>query len=416
MKTEPSPTIGRDACATLDAADPLAPVRARFDLPDGVNYLDGNSLGALPRGVADHVGEVVQREWGEGLIRSWNEAGWYASPARIGAKLARLLGAAPHQVTVTDTISINLFKLLVAACRMRPGRGTIVAERDNFPSDNHIVDSVARMLGLKVTYVLARDVADAVDDDTAVVELSHVNYRSAEVADMAAVTAAAHRRGALVIWDLAHSTGALDLRLDEARADFAVGCGYKFLNGGPGAPSHVYVAERHLPTIDQPLTGWFGHAAPFRFDHGFARSDGIRAMLCSTPQMLANAAMEAALDAFDGVDMAAVEAKGRALGDTMIRLFDERLAPLGCRLAVPRDGARRGNHVSITHPEGYRVMQALIARGVIGDFRAPDVMRFGFGPLYVRFVDVFDAVAATADILANGEWRRFAAPGAGSVT
>jgi kynureninase len=406
----------RDDCLALDAADPLAHARSRFVLPDGVNYLDGNSLGALPKEVAARVARVIGDEWGVGLIRSWNAARWYESPGRIGAKLAPLLGAAPHQVTVTDTISVNLFKLLVAAARMRPGRKTILAERGNFPSDNHIVESVARMLGLTSRFVPAAEIAAAIDDDTAVVELSHVNYRSAEIQDMAAVTAAAHHKGALIVWDLAHSSGAVELHLDRDRADFAVGCGYKFLNGGPGAPSHVYVAERHLAALDQPLTGWFAHAAPFAFDDDFARADGIRAMLCSTPQMLSMTAFEAALDAFDGIAMREVQQKGRALGDLMIALADERLVPLGCGIASLRDGARRGNHVSLTHPEGFRIMQALIARGVIGDFRAPDVMRFGFGPLYVRYVDVFDAVAVLEDILRNNSWKTVPMPKEGTVT
>lgn len=343
---------------------------------------------------------------GEGLIRSWNEAGWYEAPGRIGAKLSSLLGTAPHQVIVTDTISVNLFKLLVAACRMRPGRKTILAERGNFPSDNHIVESVARMLGLTARFVPVSEIAHAIDDDTAAVELSHVNYRTAEIQDMAALTRAAQEKGALIVWDLAHSSGAVELNLDRDGADFAVGCGYKFLNGGPGAPSHVYVAERHLAGLDQPLTGWFAHAAPFAFADDFARADGIRAMLCSTPQMLSMVAFEAALDAFDGIAMRDVQAKGRALGDLMIELADARLLPLGVGIASSRDGARRGNHASLTHPEGYRIMQALIARGIIGDFRAPDVMRFGFGPLYVRFVDVFDAVVAVEEILTSGEWQR----------
>ena len=374
----------RDECLELDRADPLAHARSRFVVPSGVIYLDGNSLGARPKGVAERVGRAIEHEWGTGLIRSWNEAGWYEAPGRIGAKLAPLLGAAPHQVTVTDTISVNLFKLLVAAARMRPGRKTILAERGNFPSDNHIVESVARMMGLDTRFVPAAEIAAAIDDDTAVVELSHVNYRTAEIQDMAAVTKAAHAKGALIVWDLAHSSGAVELRLDADRADFAVGCGYKFLNGGPGAPSHVYVAERHLSTLDQPLTGWFAHAAPFAFGDDFARADGIRAMLCSTPQMISMAAFEAALDAFDGIAMADVQRKGRTLGDLMIALSQERLVPLGVGIAGSRDGARRGNHVSLTHGEGYRIMQALIARGVIGDFRSPDVMRFGYGPLYVR--------------------------------
>jgi kynureninase len=406
----------RDDCLALDRADPLAHARERFALPAGVNYLDGNSLGARPNGVAERVAAAIEQEWGVGLIRSWNAAGWYDAPGRIGARLAPLLGATPSQVTITDTISVNLFKLLVAAARMRPGRKTIVAERGNFPSDNHIIDSVARMLGLTVRYVAASEIAAAIDNDTAVVELSHVSYRTAEIQDMAAINAAAHARGARVVWDLAHSTGAIELRLDADGADFAVGCGYKFLNGGPGAPAHVYVAERHLAALDQPLTGWFAHSAPFTFADDFARADGIRAMLCSTPQMLSTLALEAALDAFDGVRMADVQAKGRALGDLMIALADRRLAAYGVGVASLRDGKRRGNHVSLTHDEGYRIMQALIARSVIGDFRAPNVMRFGFAPLYVRYVDVFDAVVALEDVLASGAWQQAPLPGPDAVT
>ena len=406
----------RDECLALDRTDPLAHARERFVLPDGVNYLDGNSLGARPKGVAERVATTIEQEWGTGLIRSWNAAGWYEAPGRIGAKLAPLLGAAPFQVTITDAISINLFKLLVSAVRMRPGRKTILAERGNFPSDNHIVDSVARMLDLTSRFVPVSDIAAAIDNDTAVVELSHVNYRTAEIQDMAAVTAAAHAKGALIVWDLAHSSGAVELRLDADRADFAVGCGYKFLNGGPGAPAHVYVAERHIAALDQPLTGWFAHMAPFAFDDDFARADGIRAMLCSTPQMLSMVALESALDAFDGIRMADVQAKGRALGELMIALADERLAALGVGIASLRDGTRRGNHVSLTHLQGYRVTQALIARGVIGDFRAPDVMRFGFAPLYVRYVDVFDAVVALEDVLTTGAWQDIPLPRSDAVT
>lgn len=400
--------ITREHCQKLDASDPLGFCRARFRIEEGVNYLDGNSLGALPQGVAEHVAHVVEDEWGKGLIRSWNTAGWYVSPARVGAKLAPLLGAKPHEVTVTEAISINLFKLLVAAARLRPGRKTILAEHGNFPSDNHIVDSVARLLGLKPRFLPAGEIAAAIDEETCVATLSHINYRTAEVQDMAKVTAAAHAKGALIVWDLAHSSGAVDLELDATGADFAVGCGYKFLNGGPGAPSHIFVAERHLGSLDQPLTGWFGHAEPFRFDDSYRRAEGIRHMLCSTPQMLSMAAFEKALDAFDGVSMSAVEQKGRALGDLMIALYDERLAALGCGLATLRDGARRGNHVSLTHEHGYAVMQVLIQRGVIGDFRAPDVMRFGFGPLYVRFVDIYDAVLAIAEILEGGSFKNAA--------
>ena len=395
----------REACLALDADDPLLGIRDRFVLPEGVVYLDGNSLGALPRGVAERVAAMVSREWGEGLIRSWNAAGWYASPARAGARLAPLLGARPHEVTVTETISVNLFKLLVAACRMRPGRRVIVAEHGNFPSDNHIVDSVARMLGMEARFVPADDVVRAIDETTAVATLSHINYKTAGMQDMAMVSAAAHARGALTVWDLAHSSGAVELRLDTDGADFAVGCGYKYLNGGPGAPAHVFVAQRHLHALDQPLTGWFGHDDPFRFDDRYTKASGIRHMLCSTPPMLSMGAFETALAAFDGVEMAAVERKGKALCDLMLALFDARLALLGFGLATPRGPGRRGNHVSFTHPAGYAIMRALVARGVIGDFRAPDILRFGFGPLYVRHVDVYDAVAAIADVYSSGEWR-----------
>ena len=394
-------TIDRAHCQALDRDDPLRGCRDRFLLPDGVLYLDGNSLGALPQGVAARVGATVTEEWGRGLIRSWNTAGWYAAPQRAGAKTARLIGAGAHEVTVTDAISINLFKLLVAACRMRPDRTVIVAEAGNFPSDLYVVDSVARMMGCSVRRVRAGEVAAVIDGDTAVATLSEINFKSAERQDMAAVTAAAHAQGALILWDLAHSRGAVDVRLNAARADFAIGCGYKFLNGGPGAPGHLFVAERHLAAVDQPLTGWFGHAEPFAFTEEFARADGIRSLLCSTPPMLSMAAYETALEAYDGLAMADVEAKARALGDLLIRLFDQRLAPLGCRLESPRDGARRGSHVSVGHDQGYAVMQALIARGVIGDFRAPDVMRFGLTPLYLGYADVFDAVAAVEAVIAG---------------
>ena len=408
--------INRRDCEAQDRDDPLAFARDRFALPEGVIYLDGNSLGALPRGVAARVAETVEREWGRDLIASWNTADWYGAPGRVGAKLARLLGARPSEVTITDSISVNLFKLLVAACRMRPGRTEILAEAGNFPSDNHIVDSVARLLGLTARYVPASEIAGAVGPQTAVATLSHVNYRSALMQDMGAVTAAIHAAGALAVWDLAHSSGAVLLDLDRSGSDFAVGCGYKYLNGGPGAPSHIFVAERHLAHFDQPLTGWFGHADPFRFEPDFAKAPGIRAALCSTPPIVSLVAFEAALDAFDDVEMAELAAKGRALCDLFIALADERLARFGVALATPRDGSVRGNHVSLRHPNGYGVVRALIGRGVIGDFRAPDAMRFGVAPLYIRFTDVFDAVAAMEDVLARETWRDLAPTEAGAVT
>jgi kynureninase len=408
-------SIDRQDCEAQDRTDPLAFTRDRFALPDGI-YLDGNSLGALPRTVRGRVDDVIGREWGQDLIASWNKAHWYGAPARVGAKLAPILGAAPHEVTITDSISVNLFKLLVAAARMRPGRREILAEAGNFPSDNHIVDSVARLLGLTPRFVPAGEIADAVSEDTAVATLSHVNYRTAEMQDMAAVTARIQARGALAVWDLAHSSGAVALDLSGSGADFAVGCGYKYLNGGPGSPSHIFVAARHQPHFDQPLTGWFGHADPFRFDPDFARADGMRAALCSTPPMLSLLAFEAALDAYEGVDMHDLAAKGRAMCDLFVALFDERLARFGCTLASPRDGSRRGSHVSIRHRDGFGIVRALIARGIVGDFRAPDAMRFGFAPLYLRFVDIYDAVAAIEQVIETGAWRDLAPVAAGAVT
>lgn len=408
--------LTRADCVELDRQDSLASQRERFVLPAGVNYLDGNSLGPVPRGVAERVARLIENEWGHGLIRSWNAAGWYDCALRIGRKLAPLLGAEPHQIIVADTVTVNLFKTLVAAARLRPRRKTIVAELGNFPSDNHIVDSVARLLGMTPRFVPASEMSEAVDRDTAVVQLSHVNYRTADIQNMAAMTAAVHAKGALTVWDLAHSTGAVALQLDEDGADFAVGCGYKFLSGGPGAPSHVYVAERHLQGLDQPLTGWFGHAAPFDFREEFVRADGIRSMLCSTPQMLSTAALEAALDALRDLNILDVQEKGRALGNLMIRLFDERLAPLGCGLASKRNASQRGSHIALTHPFAYQIVQALTARGVIGDFRAPDVMRFGFGPLYVRYADIWDAVHVLEDILRSGSWQTMPLPIAGAIT
>ena len=407
--------IDRQACAEQDRDDPLGFTRTRFDLPEGI-YLDGNSLGALPRGVRERLADVVGREWGRDLIASWNSADWYGAPARVGAKLAPILGAAPDEVTVTDSISVNLFKLLVAAARLRPDRREILAEAGNFPSDNHIVESVARMLGWTTRFVPAGEIAAAVGEATGVVTLSHVNYRTAVMQDMATVTASVQAEGALIVWDLAHSSGAVALDLSGSGADFAVGCGYKYLNGGPGAPSHVFVARRHQATLDQPLTGWFGHADPFSFDPGFARAEGMRAALCSTPPMLSLLAHEAALDAFAGVEMRDLAAKGRALCDLFLALHDERLARFGTSVASPRDGHRRGSHVSIRHPDGFAIVRALIARGIVGDFRAPDAMRFGFAPLYLRFVDVFDAVAAVEDVMAGETWRQLEPESAGAVT
>jgi kynureninase len=392
----------RATCAVRDAADPLAHLRDAFVLPDGVIYLDGNSLGPLPRAVRERLGRTVDGEWGEGLIRSWNAAGWIDLPRRAGDKIARLVGARPGEVVCADSTSVNLFKLLVAALRLRPGRRAVLSERGNFPTDLYVAEGALALLGgHELKLVGADEVSAAIDADTACVLLTHVDFRSGRMHDLKAVTEAAHRAGALVIWDLAHSAGAVSLDLAGADADFAVGCGYKYLNGGPGAPAFLYVRGDLQARLAQPLTGWMGHARPFDFAPDYAPAPGIGRALAGTPPILSLAALDAALDLWDGVDMAELRAKSVALAELFIALVEGTCTGLGLALASPREAARRGSQVSFRHAEGYAVMQALIARGVIGDFRAPDLLRFGFAPLYLRFVDVFDAAAALREVLAG---------------
>lgn len=406
-QAEDAALLTRDVCARMDAADPLAPVRDRFVLPAGEIYLDGNSLGAMPKSVADRMARAVSAEWAHGLIRSWNDADWYLAPQRAGAAIAGLIGARAEQVIVCDSTSVNLFKVMVAAARLRPGRSVIVAERGSFPTDVYIAGSVAELMGLELRCVepdAVEQTMEAAGDALAFVQLTHVNYKTGRIYDMPGITARAQAQGALAIWDLAHSAGALPLHLDRDGVDLAVGCGYKYLNGGPGAPSFVYVAERHLAALDQPLRGWHGHATPFAFTHEYEAQPGIAKMLTGTAPQLSLIALEAALAAFDGVDIAAVRAKNAALGDLFIRLADQELAGHGFGLGCPRDSAARGSQVSLTHPEGYAIMQALIARGVVGDFRAPDILRFGLVALYVGYADVWDAVSHLRQIMQSAEW------------
>ena len=395
----------RDHFGALDAADPLAHCRARFQLPADTIYLDGNSLGAMPGNVPARMKRALEQEWAHGLIRSWNDADWYPAPQRTGDKIARLIGAGQGEVIVADSTSVNLFKVLVAATRMRPRRGTILAERTNFPTDVYVASSVAEMTGCELRCVDPDDVLAAIDESVAIVSLTQVNYKTGKLYDMEAVTRRAHEAGALIVWDLCHSAGAMPVHLNGCEVDFAVGCGYKYLNGGPGAPAYVFVAARHLDAVRQPLTGWHGHAKPFDFTHDYAPHPSIDRMLTGTAPQLGVIALESALDAFDGVDLDALRAKSTALGDLFIELTDQELAGLGCTLASPRDARERGSQVSLAHEQGYAIMQALIARNVIGDFRAPDILRFGFAPLYVRYVDIWDTVAALKDIIGTGVWN-----------
>ena len=426
--------LDRAACAARDAADPLAALREQFDLPPGVNYLDGNSLGVLPRATAARVHDVVTREWGQGLIRSWNSAGWIELPRRVGDKIGRLVGAAPGELVVADSTSVNLFKVLSAAARIAQAddaaRRVIVSERSNFPTDLYIAESVAAQHGmtlelLDIDAIPAR-LAPGAGADVAVLMLTQVNYRSGRMADMAAVTALAHGAGALMLWDLAHSAGAVPVDLNGADADFAVGCGYKYLNGGPGAPAFCWAHPRHAERFWQPLSGWMGHAAPFVFEPGYRPAPGIGRFLCGTPPIMAMSALECGVDTLLAAEplggMAALRAKSVALSELFIALVRRHLAGSGLTIHTPLEAARRGSQVSLGVPadgsvDGYAVMQALIARGVIGDYRAgdgsaaePHLLRFGFTPLYTRFQDVFDAVEALAEVLARGEWReeRFA--------
>lgn len=404
----------RDEALALDAADPLAPLREQFALPAGVIYLDGNSLGVLPRTTAARVAQVVTEEWGTGLIRSWNSAGWITLPQRVGDKVARLVGARPGELVVADSTSVNLFKVLSAALAIAaedaPARKAILSERSNFPTDLYIAEALARERGFEL--VLADDPEDLqrrLGHDVAVLMLTHVNYRTGRMHDMAALTHAAHESGALAIWDLAHSAGAVPVDLHAARADFAIGCGYKYLNGGPGAPAFVWVHPDHADRFWQPLAGWMGHASPFEFNPGYRPAAGISRYLVGTPPLLSMAALECGVDTVLAAEplggMAALREKSLAL----TRLFAARVEATCPQLALasPTEDALRGSQVCFSHPEmGYPVVQALIARGVIGDFRAPDILRFGFTPLYLRFVDAWDAAEHLRQVLESGEWRR----------
>tara|TARA_R110002073_G_scaffold100147_5_gene228231 strand:- start:728 stop:1954 length:1227 start_codon:yes stop_codon:yes gene_type:complete len=394
----------------LDAADPLRAFRDRFDLPEGVIYLDGNSLGALPGATAARMADVVSREWGQDLIRSWNSNHWIEAPRRLGGKIARLIGAGAHEVIAADSTSINVFKALSAAVQLRPDRTIILSETGNFPTDAYMMQGLAHLSGgrLKQKLLPADEIPAALDDQVAVLLLTQTHYKTGRLHDMAALTRAAHHAGALVIWDLSHSAGALPVELNACEADFAIGCGYKYLNGGPGAPAFIFCAERHHDHVFPALSGWFGHADPFAFDDTYQPGAGIERFQCGTPGILGMAALECGLDLMLEADMTTIRAKSQALGDLFIALSEECLT--GFELASPFDAARRGSQVSIRHKHGYAIMQALIARGVIGDFRAPDILRFGFTPLYTRYEDVWLAIEALAEIMQTGEWRedRFA--------
>lgn len=378
----------------MDAEDPLREFRKEFVLPEGVIYLVGNSLGALPRRAVERVRRTVEDEWGTQLVGGWNSAGWYDQPLRLGDRIAPLIGVGPGQVVVGNTTSIAIHQAVSAALRLRPGRRVIVSDARNFPTDHYIVQGLAGALGDHEI----RDVAEGRFDDAAVVLLSEVDYRTGERHDVPEVTARVQAAGALMVWDLCHSVGAMPV--DVSAADFAVGCTYKYLNGGPGAPAFLYVHPRHHATAENALSGWHGHAEPFAFEPGYRPAEGIRRFAISTPHVLSSAALDAALDIWERVPLDLLRAKSVALGSLFVELVGDALEP-----ASPADPERRGSHVSFRHPDGYPVMRALIDRGVHGDFRAPDVLRFGLAPLYTRYVDVHDAARVLLEVLEKELWR-----------
>lgn len=400
-------TPDRAWCEAMDRADPLGPLREQFVLPEGMLYLDGNSLGAMPKAASARAADVVTREWGTDLIKSWNSAGWFDLPVRLGDKLAPLIGAGAGEVIVCDSTSQNLFKVLSAAVAMRPDRSVLILEGSNFPTNNYIAEGVAAATGGRVTVRLREkdEIADAIDENTIAVAITHVHYKSGHIHDMAAITARAQAVGALAIWDLCHSAGAMPVDLGGCNADFAVGCTYKYLNGGPGSPAFLFVAARHQGAAHQPVTGWWGHAAPFAFEPGYRPQAGLRKFLIGTQPILSMTLVEIGLDIHLSADMAAIRAKSMALTDLFIRLVEQRCAGHGFTLASPRDAAARGSQVSFAHADGYPVMRALIAAGVIGDFRAPDTVRFGFTPLYVGYADVWDAVERLVAIMDGDIWK-----------
>jgi kynureninase len=428
----------RADCEALDRDDPLASLRAQFTIPPGLIYLDGNSLGVMPTAAPARVAQVVQQEWGQGLIRSWNSAGWMSLSQRVGDKIARLVGAGPGELMVADSTSVNLFKVISAALGLARGghidgsaqagadggaainrhvasaRRVIVSERSNFPTDLYIAQSLAQQHGCTLELLQAEDIPARLTSergqDVALLTLTHINYRTGQMHDMAGLTALAHAAGALTVWDLAHSAGALPVDLHGAGADFAVGCGYKYLNGGPGAPAFVWAHPRHVDRAWQPLAGWIGHAAPFEFTPDYQPAPGITRYLCGTPPVLSLAALECGVDTLLAAEplggMAALRHKSLALTRLFAELVQARCAGHGLRLVSPTEDALRGSQVCLARDDGaYAIVQALIERGVIGDFRAPDVLRFGFTPLYIGFAEVWDAVEHLRQVMDSGVWR-----------
>lgn len=403
-----SQTITLQSVRAMDAQDDLRSFRERFVIPDQMIYLDGNSLGPAPKTAFTALEHAAKVEWGQDLIRSWNSAGWFELPLKLGDKIGQLTGAAKGQIAVCDSTSVNIFKALSAAASLRPDRKIIVAEGTSFPTDLYMAEGFIASqpdMQLKLEGVHADRIEDLITPDVGVVLLNHVNYRSGHLHDMKAMTRRIHEAGAIVVWDLCHSAGALDVQLDDCNVDFAVGCSYKYINGGPGAPAFIYVAERHQHHARQPLSGWWGHARPFAFEQQYEAAPAIARFLCGTQPILSMQALNGALEAWDGVNMVKLRNKSLALTDLFIQLVEERCAGFDLQLITPRNHNERGSQVGLTHPHAYEVMQALIDAQVVGDFRAPDVLRFGFTPLYISFEEVWNAVEILHEVLVTEHWK-----------
>jgi kynureninase len=400
--------ITRAMVTEMDRSDPLAPFREAFVIPEGVIYLDGNSLGLLPKSASLRARATIESEWGGSAISGWNDHDWIDLPQRVGAKIATLIGADEDEVVACDSTSVNLFKVLAAALALRPERRTIVTNPSNFPTDLYIAEGLAALAGqgCQIRYAEPAEAAAVLDDTVAAVSFTHVDYKSCRIEDMAGITAQAHEAGALAIWDLCHSAGAIPVALNDARADFAVGCGYKYLNGGPGAPAFLFAARRHHAQMTQPLSGWMGHATPFTFDHRYQPAPGIRRMLTGTPPVIALSILEDAVGLMQDAGIAPLRDKGRRMTTLMIDLIAREFAGRGLEIATPVDENLRGNHVIYRHPEAYPVVQALKARGVVGDFRSPDCIRLGIAPIYLSYENIWDAVQHLREVMDNREWER----------
>jgi kynureninase len=400
--------ITRAMVTEMDRSDPLRQFRDAFVTPEGVIYLDGNSLGLLPKSAAHRARQTIEREWGGSAISGWNDHQWIDLPQRVGAGIAPLVGAEDDEVVACDSTSVNLFKVLAAALSLRPERRTLVTNLSNFPTDLYIAEGLATFAGqgCEIRYAEASDVAAALDDTVAAVSFTHVDYKSCRIEDMAGVTAEVHKAGALAIWDLCHSAGAIPVTLNDARADFAVGCGYKYLNGGPGAPAFLFAARRHHAQMTQPLSGWMGHATPFTFDHRYQSACGIRRMLTGTPPVVALSILDEAVGLMREAGIERLRDKGRRMAALMIDLIMRECAGRGLELATPQDEEVRGNHAIYRHAEAYPIVQALKARGVVGDFRSPDCIRLGIAPIYLSYENIWDAVQHLREVMDNREWER----------